>query len=81
MSSPQAADDPVSDLFRDIVLVLGGAFAARGTDDETILQVARGLERAWRRACVKRSPTANGGPAPIPHPAITALLRLTEERA
>ncbi len=81
MSNPKAANDPVADLFREVVLVLGGAFAARGTADEPIRQVARGLERVYRRARERRTPPTGGGPAPIPHPAITALLKLTEENA
>jgi len=81
MPSPTAERDPVAELFREVVLVLGGAFAVRGTDDETICQVARGLERVYRRAREKTTPAAaGGGPARVPHPAITALLRLTEEK-
>ena len=64
-------------LFRDTVLVLGGVFAARGTDDRTVRQVAAGLERVWRRA--RGGSPANDGRAPVPHPAIAALLRLVEE--
>ncbi len=79
MPSPHIARDPVTDLFREVVLVLGGAFAARGTDDDTIRQVARGLERVYRRAREKTAPAATGGAGRVPHPAITALLRLTEE--
>jgi hypothetical protein len=30
-------------LFREVVLVLGGVFAVRGTDDETVRQAAAGL--------------------------------------
>jgi len=79
VASPQIARDPVTDLFREVVLVLGGAFAARGTDDETIRQVARGLERVYLRARERSTPAARAGAAPVPHPAISALLRLTEE--
>ena len=64
-------------LFREVVLVLGGVFAVRGTDDETVRQAAAGLERAWRRARGKARPSADGHT--VPHPAIAALLRLTTE--
>jgi len=69
--------DPLASLFREIVLVLGGIFAVRGTDDETIRRVARGLERAWLRA---RGVPAEPTPRTLaPHPAIAALLRLAED--
>ncbi len=72
----------LSELFREVVLVLGGVFAVRGTDDETICQVARGLERAYRRAIRKRSTTgaaaAAAAPGAVPHPAIAGLLRLID---
>ncbi len=78
MADPKSPRDPVALLFRDVVLVLGGVFAVRGTDDETVRRVAGGLDRAYRRA--------RGGPAApatrtklAPHPAIAALLRLTDE--
>ena len=64
-------------LFREVVLVLGGVFAVRGTDDETVRQAAAGLERAWRRARGKARPSTDGHT--VPHPAIAALLRLTTE--
>lgn len=70
--------DPLASLFRDVVLVLGGVFAVRGTDDETIRRVAGGLDRAYRRArgaAAKPAPTTNLAP----HPAIAALLRLTDD--
>jgi hypothetical protein len=79
------AADEISRLFREVVLVLGGVFAVRGTDDETICQTARGLERAYLRAIRRRSAAAAGTPAgppgAVPHPAIAGLLRLidTEE--
>lgn len=79
MSNANPSRDPVADLFREVVLVLGGVFAARGTDDETIRQLARGLERVYRRAREKAAPATGGGPGHAPHPAITGLLRLTEE--
>lgn len=70
--------DPLAALFRDVVLVLGGVFAMQETDDETVRRIARGLDRVWRRA---RGLTAEpASPTSLaPHPAIAALLRLTDE--
>jgi len=74
--------DELAELFRDVVLVLGGVFAVRKTDDETICRVARGLDSAYRRARAKHSgltpPAAGPDPALAPHPAIFGLLRLTD---
>ena len=72
----------LSELFREVVLILGGVFAVRKTDDETICQVARGLDRAYRRAVLKRAGpqvgTSGSDIAFAPHPAITGLLRLVD---
>lgn len=78
MAEHRPPRDPMASLFRDVVLVLGGVFAVQGTDDETVRRVARGLDRAYRRA---RGIPAERGPIPnlAPHPAIAALLRLTDE--
>ncbi len=77
MSCNQTESGALTALFREVVLVLGGVFAVRATDDETVRQVAAGLERAWRRAQSKARPTSDG--PTVPHPAIAALLRLTTE--
>ena len=77
MSRSQTENGALTALFREVVLVLGGVFAVRGTDDETVRQVAAGLERAWRRARDNAHPTTDG--RAVPHPAIAALLRLTTE--
>ncbi len=77
MSCNQTESGALTALFREVVLVLGGVFAVRATDDETVRQVAAGLERAWRRARSKASPSSDG--PTVPHPAIAALLRLTTE--
>jgi len=77
MADQKPPRDPLASLFREVVLVLGGVFAVRGTDDETIRRVARGLDRAWRRA---RGIPAEPAPRTLaPHPAIAELLRLTDE--
>lgn len=78
MADQKPPRDPLASLFRDVVLVLGGVFAVRGTDDETVRRVARGLDRAYRRA---RGIPAEPVPTTTlaPHPDIAALLRLTDE--
>jgi hypothetical protein len=77
-SSPAQADR-LGPFFREVVFVLGGVFAVRGTDDETIRQVAQGLERVYRRARATDSAAAGQSPARAArHPAIEALLQLTE---
>lgn len=78
MANQKPPRDPLASLFREIVLVLGGVFAVRGTDDETVRRAARGLDRAYRRALALRDRATPGTPL-APHPAIAALLRLTEE--
>lgn len=77
MADRKPPRDPLASLFREVVLVLGGVFAVRGTDDETVRRVARGLERAWRRA--RGIPTEPAPGTLAPHPAIAELLRLTED--
>ena len=77
MPSQKPSRDPLASLFRDVVLVLGGVFAVRGTDDETIRRVAVGLESAYCRA--RREQAARARAALVPHPAIAALLRLTDQ--
>lgn len=79
MTNQKPTRDPLASLFRDVVLVLGGVFAVRGTDDETIRRVATGLESAYRRA--RRDQAQARRRALVPHPAIEALLRLTDEAA
>ncbi len=73
MPQPTRPQDDQAQLFHEVVLVLGGVFAVQGTDDETIRRVASGLQRVYRRARHKqRAATLT------PHPAIAALLHLTE---
>lgn len=79
MPTMNAPRDPLAELFRDVVLVLGGVFACRGTDDETIWRVARGLERVYRRARARVATSDGQSDRAIePHPAIAGLLRLTD---
>jgi len=77
MTEQKPPRDPLAVLFRDVVLVIGGVFAVQGTDDETVERVARGLERAYHRARGPGQPTPSP-PKLVPHPAIAALLRLTD---
>ena len=80
MTSSPAQADRLGQFFRDIVFVLGGVFAVRGTDDETIDQIAQGLERVYRRARTRTTDSASHSLARgARHPAIEALLHLTEE--
>lgn len=78
MTSNPAQPERLGQFFREVVFVLGGVFAVRRTDDETIRQVAQGLERIYRRARV----TGDVASPPLVragrHPAIEALLQLTE---
>ncbi len=77
MPNEKPDQDALRQLFRETVLVLGGVFAVRGTDDETIRRVSTGLERVYERA--RRTPGAARGNAMLrPHPAIARLLRLAD---
>ena len=77
MPNRTPAQDDLAQLFRDVVLVLGGVFAVEGTDDRTIRRVATGLERVYRRA--RRDVDPEPRPAALaPHPAIAGLLRLAD---
>lgn len=78
MKATAAGRDELATLFRDVVLVLGGVFAARGTDDETIRRVAAGLERVYRRARQLDRAAPGSSPRIEPHPAIERLLQLTD---
>ena len=75
MPNRKPTPDDVAQLFREVLLVLGGAFAVEGTDDRTVRRVAAGLERVYQRA--RHPPNPKGQPAGLaPHPAIARLLRL-----
>lgn len=77
MCNKKPPRDQIASLFREIVLVLGGVFAVKRTDDETVRRVAHGLYRAWRRA---RGIPGELTPQTItPHPVIADLLRLTDD--
>ena len=78
MTEQKTPRDELAVLFRDVVLILGGVFAVQGTDDETIERVAKGLECAYRRARGRTDRPVSPTPKLAPHPAISALLRLTD---
>ena len=80
MTEQKTPRDQLAVLFRDVVLILGGVFAVQGTDDETIERVAKGLECAYRRARGRTDRPASTGPNLAPHPAISALLRMTDQQ-
>ena len=72
--------DPLDSLFRDVVLVLGGAFAVDGVEEATVQRIARGLRRAYERARGPSAKAATQSTNPAPHPAIAELLRLTDPK-
>lgn len=77
-ATPAHVDD-IDRFFREIVLCLGGIFAAHGCDDALIRQGMRSLERIYDRACARRQEQAGGAGGPpkprlIPHPAVEDLL-------
>ena len=78
MKTRRGTDDELASFFREVVLVLGGVFALRRTDEKTIEQVARGLEGAYRRARRRSGLRRPWATTPAPHPAIAALLRLVD---
>ena len=67
-----SAPDGLTELFKEVVLVLGGAFAVHPVRDEVVRAIARGLEGVYRRAARRQARAA----AAAPHPAITRLLHI-----
>ncbi len=61
----------MSNLFREIVLVLGGVVAQHDVSDEAVAQMAAGLERVYRRAAAAHTPHGLAEP----HPAFVKLLQ------
>ena len=80
MNDPRAAAAETDRFFREIVLCLGGIFAARGCDDALIWQVTRSLDRIYQRSRARllesESAGDNDGPPRRvePHPAVEDLL-------
>ena len=80
MTNPHAADDEHDRVFREIVLCLGGIFAAHDCDDILVRQVTKSLGRVYERSRARRA--SNGSHAegdssprrPVPHPAVEELL-------
>lgn len=78
MSSNEPKRSAMAQLFREIVLVLGGVFAVHGTDTEMVEQVARGLESVYRRASHAHQEKSTPRCRLSPHPAIAKLLHLAD---
>ena len=80
MSDARAAAAAETDrFFREIVLCLGGIFAARDVDDAFIWQVTKSLDRIYQRAqarILERESAADELPPRRvePHPAVEDLL-------
>ena len=81
MNSLKSEKGAMAALFREIVLTLGGVFARRRIDNETIEQIARGLESSYLR--VRRIHRHKHRPKKCwlsPHPAFTRLLHLPDHK-
>ena len=68
-----SAPDELTELFKEVVLVLGGAFAVHPVRDELVRAITRGLEGVYQRAARRRARAT----AAVPHPMIARLLRMT----
>ena len=76
------SSDELARFFHEVVLVIGGVFALHPVKDRAVRTLARGLERAYRRAELGRATTRQEAKARAitPHPAIARLLRLARPR-
>lgn len=81
MNDARAAAAAETDrFFREIVLCLGGIFAARGCDDALVWQVTRSLDRIYRRSRARLLDREGAGDGELPprrvepHPAVEDLL-------
>ncbi len=76
-TAPAHVDD-IDRLFREIVLCLGGIFAAHDCEDAVIRQGMRSLERIYDRACARRqqhaAPRKSSRSRIAPHPAVEEFL-------
>jgi hypothetical protein len=78
-SETRTPGDELADLFRDVVLIIGGTCAARGIDEETTWQMARALDRVYRRALARcNDPRSRHPHVILRHTAIVGLLALTD---
>lgn len=75
-----AGPDDLAGLARDITLVIGGVFALHPPGDEVVADIARGVERAYRRARA-RLLERRAASVPRHYPAIAELLRILDEAA
>lgn len=81
MTDPRAAMAAEADrFFREIVLCLGGIFAARECDDALVWQVTKSLDRIYQRTRARLLERETNGDTDLPqrrvepHPAVEDLL-------
>jgi hypothetical protein len=81
MTEPRAAMAAETDrFFREIVLCLGGIFAAQEVDDALIWQVTKSLDRIYQRSRARLLERESAGDNDVPqrrvepHPAVEDLL-------
>jgi hypothetical protein len=81
MTEPRAAVAAETDrFFREIVLCLGGIFAAHEVDDAVVWQVAKSFDRIYQRTRARLLEREASGDTDVPqrrvepHPAIEDLL-------
>jgi hypothetical protein len=81
MTEPRAAMAAETDrFFREIVLCLGGIFAAQEVDDALVWQVTKSLDRIYQRNRARLLERQSSGDPDVPqrrvepHPAIEDLL-------
>jgi hypothetical protein len=81
MTEPRAAMAAETDrFFREIVLCLGGIFAAQEVDDALVWQVTKSLDRIYQRNRARLLERESNGDTDVPqrrvepHPAVEDLL-------
>ena len=80
MNDSRAAAAETDRFFREIVLCLGGIFAARGCEDALVWQVTKSLDRIYQRARARILESESAGDTDLPsrrvepHPAVEDLL-------
>jgi hypothetical protein len=81
MTEPRAAMAAETDrFFREIVLCLGGIFAAQEVDDALVWQVTKSLDRIYQRNRARLLERQSSGDPDVPqrrvepHPAVEDLL-------
>ena len=80
MNDPRATAAETDRFFREIVLCLGGIFAARGCEDALVWQVTKSLDRIYQRARARLLEREGAAECELParrvepHPAVEDLL-------